>query len=146
MHPFTTRELIVETVNRLFVYTDNSEWEKLQDEVFDAEVFLDMSSLGGPTENFTAKAICDMWDEGFRDLDAVNHLGGNYMVNLIDEENAEVHAYATATHFKAAAKNGQTREFVGTYDLKMRRNKSGGWRIYAFTYNLKYMQGNTSLE
>ena len=145
MSNFTTREQIVETVNKLFIYTDEQLWELLQNEVFAQTVWLDMSSLNGPRENFTSRAICDMWQEGFKDLDAINHLGGNYLVTIQDSDIAKVKAYATATHYKASATQGQTREFVGTYDLGLIKQK-GGWRINTFTYYLKYMSGNVALE
>ena len=145
MTEFSQREQIVETVNKLFVYTDSQQWEGLQREVFAVLVNLDMSSLGGPVDEFTSGAICDMWKEGFKDLDAINHLGGNYIVNIHGNGTANVLAYATATHYKQSAKKGTTREFVGTYDLGL-ANTEGGWRIESFTYNLKYMQGNLELE
>ena len=141
----TEREKIVETVNKLFIYTDEQNWDGLQEEVFTVTVFLDMTSMGGTDSNVTSAAICDMWNEGFKDLDAVNHLAGNYLVNVVSDQTADVFAYATATHYKEAAKNGTTREFVGPYDLKL-SNTAMGWRIYSMKYNLKYSQGNMLLE
>ena len=145
MTEFSQREQIVETVNKLFVYTDNRQWSSLQNDVFTTEVMLDMSSLGGPNEKITSKAICDMWEEGFKDLDAINHLSGNYLVDILTENKASVYAYATATHYRQNAKNGTTREFVGTYDLGLTKTEAG-WRISSFTYQLKYMQGNIDLQ
>ncbi len=141
----TTREEIVEVVNKLYVYTDAQEWEKLQSEVFQEKVYLDMTSLGGEAKDMTAVEVCEMWAEGFKELDAVNHLGGNYLVTLVNEQEAKVFAYATATHYKQAASKGQTREFVGTYDLVL-SNAMNGWRINSFVYHLKYATGNMSLE
>lgn len=140
----TDREELIELVNKLFIYTDEKNWEKLKGEVFESFVFLDMTSLGGKAEKMQSKAICDMWDEGFKGIDSINHLGGNYLVNASGDE-ASVFAYATATHFKESAKNGKTREFVGTYDLKMKKGENG-WRINHFTYTLKYLNGNVDLS
>ena len=141
----TQREQLVELINKLFIYTDTQDWDGLTKNVFDEIVFLDMSSLGGPAENFSATDICNMWKEGFKDLDSVNHLGGNYLVKITSVNEADIFAYATATHYKASATNGHTREFVGTYELKARRIDSQ-WKIYSFVYNLKYMTGNTELK
>ena len=127
------------------MYTDSQQWEGLQEEVFADEADLDMTSLNGPKERFASTAICDMWKEGFADLDAVNHLSGNYIIDVRDDNSAHVHAYATATHYKQSAKNGTTREFVGTYDLELTKSESG-WRIHSFMYQLKYMQGNLGLD
>ena len=138
------REEIIETVNKLFVYTDMQEWTKLQNEVFAPEVDFDMSSVGGEKKEMVAKAICELWKNGFRDIDSINHLAGNYIVNIQDET-ATVFAYATATHYKKATTKGTTREFVGTYDIGLIK-QSIGWRIYKFQYTLKYAIGNMDLS
>ncbi|MCW3093646.1 MAG: hypothetical protein JWP81_4715 [Ferruginibacter sp.] len=140
MENFSTRDLIVEVVNKLFVYTDLQEWNKLQKEVFTREVFFDMSSLGGDKLTTTAVQICEIWRNGFVGIDFVNHLAGNYLVEITGDA-ADVFAYATATHYKRAATNGKTREFVGTYNLHLINNATG-WRIDKFKYNLKYAIGN----
>lgn len=141
----TARESIIEIVNRLFIYTDEQNWEGLINEVFTRNVHLDMTSLGGEAIDTTASNICSIWNEGFKDLDAVNHLSGNYLIKIISEKEAKVFAYATATHYKSNAKNGRTREFVGTYDIKVEFTKNG-WRINKLKYNLKYMTGNMTLD
>src|SRR6476620_2688227 len=143
MESFSTREQIVEVVNKLFVYTDAQEWEKLQQEVFTEQVLFDMSSMGGKEMVTTAANICQIWKEGFTGIDAVNHLAGNYLINIKDEI-ADVFAYATATHYKKAATQGKTREFVGTYNLHLIQH-GDGWRIDHFKYNLKYATGNLDL-
>ena len=143
MSTHSIREEIIETVNKLFVYTDNREWKKLQGEVFTNEVDFDMSSIGGDKKEMTAKAICELWDNGFRDIDSVNHLSGNFIVRIQDST-ANVFAYATATHYKKSATKGATREFVGTYDIGLLK-ESFGWRIYKFRYVLKYATGNHDL-
>ena len=49
---FSKRERAVEIVNKLFVHTDNSNWQKLKEEVFAESVHFDMSSLSGePAES-----------------------------------------------------------------------------------------------
>ena len=141
----TEREKLVELVNNLFIYTDQQNWQALQNEVFTERVYVDMTSLGGDASELTAVDICKMWAEGFAGIDAINHLGGNYLVDIHSDEEASVFAYATATHYKAAAEHGQTREFVGTYDLEMKRMDEN-WRITSFTYQLKYVQGNLELK
>ena len=141
----TIRETLVELVNKLFIHTDNQNWEGLKNEVFEEKVFLDMSSMGGTAEELSAEEICSSWQTGFKGLDAVNHLAGNYLVDPISDYEAKVFAYATATHYKASATKGKTREFVGTYDLKIRKQLEG-WRIYSFVYHLKYATGNMTLE
>jgi len=144
MLTFSVRDEIVEVVNKLFIYTDMQKWEKLQNDVFTKEVFFDMSSLGGERSEKTSKEICGIWKDGFVGIDAVNHLAGNYLVEIHDTT-ATVFAYATATHYKESATNGKTREFVGTYHLNLMK-QGVGWRIYQFKYNLKFMIGNSDLS
>jgi hypothetical protein len=143
MFTHSTRDEIVEVVHKLFIYTDNQDWEKLQSEVFTHEVFFDMSSMNGNKEEKTAEEICRLWQKGFEGLDAVNHLCGNIIVNIQDTT-ASVLAYATATHFKSDALNGKTRDFIGTYNIGLLKLHGGDWRIYEFRYNLKFATGNTS--
>jgi hypothetical protein len=145
MQTFTTREQIIETVNRLFVYTDYREWQKLQTEVFTPTVHFDMSSLGaGAAKDLAAGEICAMWETGFAGIDAVHHHSGNFLVT-VNGEAATVFCYAIASHYKAAATQGHTREFVGSYDLGLQRT-ADGWRISSFRYNVKYTSGNMELK
>jgi hypothetical protein len=143
METLSVREQIVEVINKLFVYTDFQEWNKLQSEVFTEQVLFDMSSLGGEKMDTTAKNICRIWQQGFIGIDAVNHLAGNYLIE-IKEDTADAFAYATATHYKESATQGKTREFVGTYNLHLTKT-AGYWRIDQFRYNLKYANGNLDL-
>jgi len=144
MNLFSAREQIVETVHKLFIYTDYQKWNKILEEVFSEEVLFDMSSLGMEIKKTTAKDICEIWRNGFVGIDAVNHLAGNILVTIADD-GAEVFAYATATHFKNDTTLGKTREFVGSYSLHLTETRNG-WRIDQFRYNLKYMNGNLELK
>ena len=144
MTSFTEREQIVEVVNKLFIYTDHQYWEKLQNEVFSKFAHLDMTSMGGEARELLSSEICDNWRNGFQDLDAINHLGGNYLVTIHGHK-ADVFAYATATHYKEKAKKGNTRDFVGTYELSLVKNPEG-WRIEKMKYNLRYATGNLHLK
>jgi len=142
---FTPREQITEVVNKLFVYTDEQNWEKLKSEVFDDYVFVDMVSVGAEkAQTMTAQEICDKWQEGFKGLDAIHHQSGDYIIT-IKSLNANVKAYAIASHYKKAATQGNVREFVGSYNLGLIRKESG-WRINQFIYHMKYMTGNLDLE
>ena len=140
---FSIRDEITEVTNKLFVYTDEQLWDKLIDEVFSGKVLFDMSSLGGENMETTAENICAIWKKGFEGIDAVNHLAGNYLIQ-INDDTGSAFAYATATHYKSSATKGKTREFVGTYNIGLIKNESG-WRINQFKYNLKYATGNSDL-
>ena len=142
---FTKREQIVEVVNKLFVYTDEQDWSKLQSEVFTSEVLFDMTSLGAEkAEIKSSQEICNMWSQGFQGIDAIHHQAGNYIVTIKNEK-AEVKAYAIASHFKKDTNEGNVREFIGSYNLGLVKNEKG-WFINQFKYNLKYMDGNVELK
>jgi hypothetical protein len=135
---------ITELVNKLFMYTDERRWNDLLKEVFTTELWFDMSSMGaGEAGTISAKDLCTMWDKGFEGLDAIHHQSGQYLIS-IEEEEADIFAYATATHYKKAATKGHIRTFVGSYNLEAVRTPQG-WRLDLFRYNLKYADGNVTL-
>ncbi|WP_338875182.1 nuclear transport factor 2 family protein [Spirosoma sp. SC4-14] len=136
---------LTELVNRLFMYTDDRNWPGLRNEVFTENVYLDMESNGGaPPGLVTAQSITDGWHKGFQGVDAIHHQGGHYLIT-VNGDQADVYGYAVATHYRTAALHGKTRTFVGSYDIKAERTPNG-WRINQLKYNLKYADGNASLQ
>ena len=136
---------LTELANKLFMYCDGKQWQQLLDEVFTSTIWFDMTSAGGDKpDNIGAKAVCGMWKEGFAGIDAVHHQAGHYIIK-VNNDKADIYAYAVATHYKKTATKGNTRTFVGSYDLKAERTPDG-WRLSQFKYNLKYIDGNASLE
>jgi hypothetical protein len=142
----SSREDIVEVVNKLFIFTDYQRWDDLLKEVFDEEVHFDMSSLGGGSPTVVkSTTIMEAWREGFSGIDFIHHQSGNFLVTFISENQAHVYCYAIASHYKETAVQGKTREFVGSYDIGLVL-QTGGWRINQFKYNLKYISGNRELK
>ncbi len=142
----TTHKIeLAELANKLFMYCDARQWGKMLDEVFVENVWFDMSSAGGgqPAE-VKAVDICRQWEQGLRELDAVHHQAGQYLIT-VRADKAEIFAYAIASHYRKAAKNGQVRSFTGSYDLKAQLG-SNGWRLTEFVYHLKFIDGNSMLE
>jgi hypothetical protein len=136
---------LTELANKLFMYTDAQQWNRLIAEVFAAQVFFDMQSASGEApQTLASKAICDMWRQGFNGLDSVHHQAGQYLIT-INADSADIYAYAVATHYKKSAVKGNTRTFVGSYNLKA-IHSIAGWRLSQFKYNLKYIDGNLSLD
>ncbi len=136
---------LTELANKLYMYTDEQRWQDLLDEVFTTDIWLDVSSMGGGEPVMIKAAdLCNMWQEGFKGIDQVQHQAGHYIIN-INGDNAAIFGYAVAYHYKASAANGKTRTFVGSYDLKA-VNTDKGWRLNQFKYNLKFIDGNATLE
>jgi hypothetical protein len=135
---------LTELSNKLFMYVDAQQWNKVVSEVFTEDVWFDMTSAGGEAKKLSAKEICEIWRQGFIGLDAVHHQAGHYLIS-VNGSNADIYGYAVATHYKKAAAKGNSRMFVGSYDLKASKSDKG-WRLTQFKYNLKYIDGNISLE
>jgi hypothetical protein len=85
-----------------------------------------------------------MAPRGFIGIDAIHHQAGHYVISIQDRK-ADIYAYAIASHYKRSASKGKSRIFVGSYDLKAVKTEKG-WRLSQFKYNLKYIDGNVSLE
>lgn len=137
---------LIELANKLFIYTDHQQWDKLLDEVFTKEITFDMSSLGaGDARKLKATEVCDTWKAGFAGIDGVHHQSGNFLIDFQSSDNAEIYCYAIAIHFKKSATQGTTREFVGSYNLHAVLTDIG-WRLDGFRYNVKFIAGNTALK
>lgn len=145
VHALSERDQIIEVINKMFVYTDTYKWSQLKEEVFTEIVEVDMTSMGAQAPmRISARDICKEWEQNFKDLDAVHHQAGNYLVRINDLE-ADVQAYSIASHYLKATKKGNTRTYVGSYDLHLTKT-SRGWRVDKFKYILKYSTGNLTLE
>lgn len=136
---------LTELANKLYMYCDAQHWPQMLAEVFTEKIHFDMTSAGGvEPQVLEARAVCEMWREGFKGLDAVQHQAGHYLITVYGDK-ADIYAYAVAFHYKRSAKNGNSRSFVGSYDLKAIRTTTG-WRLNQFKYNLKFIDGNASLD
>jgi hypothetical protein len=138
------KDRVIDTINQLFIYTDQRDWTGVRS-VLAETVLLDMTSLvGGQPSRLTGEQVAAGWKEGLRPIEQVHHQAGNYRVD-IDGDQASGFCYATASHYRKTRSGRNTRTFVGSYDFHLRQS-GGRWRIDSFRFNLKYLDGNTSLE
>ena len=84
-----------------------------------------------------------MWDQGLRPLQAVHQQAGNYRVE-VEGDTAHVFCYGIASHYRPTRSGQNTRTFVGSYDFQLMIQKDQ-WRITAFQFTLKYIDGNRDL-
>lgn len=141
---FAEKEEVINTINQLFISTDNRDWEKVK-EVFADSVYFDMTSLAGSEPlMLSSQDIVDAWDKGLKPLKAVHHQIGNYVVN-INETESDVFCYGIAMHYLPNETGKNVRTFVGSYDFTLNKFDSG-WKITNFKFNLKYIDGNLELE
>lgn len=138
------REAVVEVANRLFIGTDDRDWDAVLS-CFADEVLFDMTSVtGGAPERMPKQRIVEGWDEGLRALKALHHQVGNHVVRMQKDE-ADLFCYGIAIHYLPNQTNRNTRTFVGSYDLHLEKVR-GTWRIDRFAFHLKFMDGNMDLE
>ena len=138
------KQAVIDVANRLFIATDERDWDAVLS-CFADHVLFDMSSLtGGAAEPVPARRIVEGWHEGLRALKAVHHQAGNYVVAIRGDE-ADLFCYGMAIHYLPNPTNRNTRTFVGSYDLHLQRD-GDAWRIDRFAFHLKFIDGNEELE
>ncbi|HEX8692250.1 MAG TPA: nuclear transport factor 2 family protein [Longimicrobium sp.] len=135
---------VVRTIDRLFVGTDRRDWEAVR-ACFAPRVLFDMTSVaGGEPAERSPEEIAAGWEEGLRPLHAVHHQAGNHEVAVRGDE-ADAFCYGVAFHYLPNASGRNTRTFVGSYDFHLVR-ADGRWAIDRFRFDLKFIDGNPSLE
>lgn len=131
-------------VNRLFISTDNRDWESVKS-VFASEVLFDMTSMvGGEPVTMKPSDIVAAWDKGLKAIKAIHHQIGNYVIN-VEQNSADVFCYGIASHYLPNKTHRNTRTFVGSYNFHLVKN-GANWQIDRFKFNLKYIDGNMNLE
>ncbi|NRA66202.1 MAG: nuclear transport factor 2 family protein [Pseudobacteriovorax sp.] len=130
------RQMIIDTVNQLFIKTDQKDWKAVS-ALFSDKVKFDMTSLaGGKPQTLSGKVIANQWKAGLSKVDSIHHQVGNYVVTM-KKDKASVFANGIATHFTKNSDKPLT-WFVGTYDLDLQK-KEGTWRIVGFKFNSKFV-------
>lgn len=133
---------VTETISKLFVATDQRDWDGLED-LFASSVILDYSSLSGnPSSELEPKEIITNWKAVLPGFKSTHHQVGNFIVQTTNKQ-AHVFCYGTATHFLEDEK-GSVWTVVGSYDFQLEPINSV-WKIKSMTFNFKYQDGNTTL-
>lgn len=135
---------IIDCVVRLCVATDARDWSTAR-ACFADVVRFDMTSLaGGEPADVPAEHIIAGWTEGLAPIEALHHQLGNFRVSVRGDE-ADAFCYGIAYHYRRTASGRNTRAFVGSYDFTLVR-ANAAWRINAFRFNVKFVDGNLELE
>jgi len=139
-----TERDIRDCIIRLFVSTDTRDWAGVRACLTDTVRF-DMTSLaGGAPADVPADQIIAGWTQGLAPIESVHHQAGNFRIAVRGGE-ADAFCYGIALHYRRTGSGHNTRTFVGSYDFKL-VNADDTWRISAFTFTLKLMDGNPDLE
>lgn len=130
-------------ITKLFVYTDQQEWEKLKN-IFAEKVLLDYSSFtGAPAAELTSDEIIQAWSGFLPGFEATHHQVGNYLIES-NVNTARVFCYGMATHYLPNDSGKNVWIVVGSYDFDLVKTETG-WQVNAMKFNFKYQDGNTEL-
>lgn len=133
---------IQETITKVFVNSDNRNWEAVEAQ-FAPKVNLDYSSISGqPAAEVTPQQITSSWKTVLPGFTYTHHQIGNFITE-INGNKAHSFCYGTATHY-LEHDNGNVWTVVGTYDFDL-ENINGHWKLTSMTFNYKYQDGNTKL-
>lgn len=137
--------VVLETARKLFIYSDEENWDGMAGEVFAENVLMDYSSFGaGEPIEMKREDIINQWEPFFDKMEHTHHQLGNELVE-INEKEAIVFAYVTADHIKQMDNNDNLWTVVGTYNIKLFNGKNG-WRVTAVKFNYKYQTGNQDIQ
>jgi hypothetical protein len=144
VHRLLEESAVARTINRLFIATDNSDWSIVKLCFADSVIF-DMTSMaGGEPARLSPQEIADLWQEGLKDMQAVHHQSGNFVID-VRGDHAEAFCYGIAIHYKQNPSNINTLTFVGSYEFSL-IHIGEEWKIDSFKFNLKFADGNIDLE
>ena len=144
-HELVAEHRIIDCIVRLFVATDNRDWAGVRACLADT-VHFDMTSVaGGQPAAVPAEQIIAGWTTGLAPIESLHHQAGNFRVTVRGDE-ADVFCYGIALHYRRTASGRNTRTFVGSYDFKLATDDDDAWRITSFRFNLKFLDGNATLE
>ena len=141
---YATERAITDCIVRLFLCTDARDWAGVRACLTDT-VHFDMTSLtGGEPADVPADDIVAGWTQGLAPIEQVHHQAGNFRIAVRGGE-ADAFCYGIALHYRRTASGRNTRTFVGSYDFKL-VYADDAWRISAFRFALKFLDGNADLE
>ncbi len=133
---------IQETVTRVFVNTDQQNWNGVEAQ-FATEVILDYESMtGNPANKLNPTEITSTWKTVLPGFESTHHQIGNFLISA-NNDSARVFCYGTATHY-LEDENGSVWTVVGSYDFDLKK-AGDNWKITSMRFNYKYQEGNGAL-
>ncbi len=136
------REEVIEAVTTLFVATDNRDWDAVLSCFTDTVLFKTGLTNWEPVM-IAKERIAEAWEDGLRDLQAIHHQVGNFLVTG-EPDGASVFCYGIAYHYLPERSNRNTKIFVGSYTLHLVK-QAESWKVDKFSFNEKFVAGNTHL-
>lgn len=139
----TARQEIIETVQRIFINTDNRNWDQVKKQ-FAGQVLLDYTSMaGGEPSTLTPQTIVHLWKELLPGFEQTQHTLSNFEVAIHGDE-ATVSHYGTAWHYLRNEDGDDVWMVVGMYNHHLlKRNEL--WKVDQMRFTFKFMDGNADL-
>lgn len=137
------RNAIIQTLQNIFIDTDNRNWEQVKAQFAD-QVLLDYTSMsGGEPSEITPQDIVDSWKGLLPGFKSTQHALSNFQVTIADDE-ADVFHYGTAWHHLPNEEGEDVWTVVGTYEHHLVKI-DGLWKVDRMRFNLKFTDGNGDL-
>lgn len=134
---------IESSVIKLFIHSDEREWDQLK-KAFADKVVLDYSSFTRqPAAELTPDQIVSAWSGFLPGFKSTHHQLGNLVIETSGNK-AQVFCYGTASHYFPNESGRNVWIVVGTYDFELIRTASD-WKVSSMRFNFKYQDGNTDL-
>ncbi|MGA4800739.1 nuclear transport factor 2 family protein [Streptomyces lavendulocolor] len=134
---------VIDTCTRMGWYTDQRDWDALE-QVFTDEVRLDYTSLdGGEPAVVPAKGLVGAWSGLLGAFTATQHVFSNFLVDL-DGDTAVCTAMFQATHRLPNEHGGPLWTLGGHYRFALVRT-GDGWRINDVVMTATWADGNRQL-
>jgi ketosteroid isomerase-like protein len=117
---------IVDVMNAYTTALDTQDWDLLAS-CFTPDGDADFGNIAGVGALDTPQAVVDLCRGALENLQATQHLQGNYVVE-VDGDNATASCYLQASHFMDGAPGGNLFTVWGKYTDRFVRT-GDGWRI-----------------
>lgn len=144
MPAFSTRDQIIQVVNRMAFSVDTCNWSAAR-ACFADRVQTDYTSLiGGEPAEIPADDLIAGWRSAIEPLTSMQHLVGSHVVD-IDGERASCTAQVVATHAHRAGHGSDAKlelwQCAGAYRYELTL-VSGAWLIESATFTLGWETGD----
>lgn len=139
------RDDITGRMHLLFRSVDNQDWTNVKDVLHDQVEF----DMGEGASTKSGDEIIEIWKSALAGLDGVQHVVGNYGIEVNGKE-ARLVFQGVATHYKKLKSGKNTRTFHGSYEVHMKQpdgdSTNWAWKVTKFKYMNKFMDGNVTLK
>ena len=142
-HEVQSKVLITETLNRIMLHADLSQWDKLK-EVFADDITLDYTSeFGGEPIHLTPKKLVEEW-KWLANYEGSEHIIAGHVIE-VDGDTAKATAQEMGVHKLTNDKGEPFWDNGGHYEFELKEVSEGNWRVTRMKYVLRWERGNRGI-